>query len=138
MKRKLAIKKSYIVTCLICISYSIICLLLTVKFNFEFIFITLLINYLYSKLYYSDDLNISYQQIEFLIPLLNDLDITKKLPNTRGYAGSPDYLYEIKEFIKESNPNFILEAGSGVSTIIAAYTLKKYGRGKIVSLDSIH
>ena len=72
MKRKLAIKKSYIVTCLICISYSIICLLLTVKFNFEFIFITLLINYLYSKLYYSDDLNISYQQIEFLIPLLND------------------------------------------------------------------
>ena len=41
----------------------------------------------------------------------------------------------LDEIIKEKKPKIILEAGSGVSTIIAAYALKKYGKGKIISLD---
>ena len=135
MKKNKAIKKSFIISCIICILYLIICTSLTIKYNFEFIFIIFLINYLYSKLYSFDDITISYQQIEVLIPLLNDLNIIKKLPNTRGYAASPDYLYKITDTIKKNNPNLILEAGSGVSTLIAAYTIKKYGRGKIISLD---
>ena len=32
-------------------------------------------------------------------------------------------------------PDTILELGSGVSTIISAYCLKKIGNGKIISLD---
>ena len=38
----------------------------------------------------------SYEQLEILIPLFNILNIKKRIPNTRGYAASPDYLFEIK------------------------------------------
>ena len=125
MKKNKAISKSSIVSGIICLGYIILCLLLGIEYHLEFIFIILLINYLYAKLYSSDSIQKSYQQLETLIPLINDLDIKKSLPNTRGYAASPDYLSKINEIIKEKNPQLILEAGSGVSTLIASYALKK-------------
>jgi len=135
MKKNKAISRSSIISGFICLAYIILCLFLELEYHLEFIFIILLINYLYAKLYPYDSIEIAYQQLESLIPLINDLDIKKKLPNTRGYAASPDYLLKINEIIKEKKPNLILEAGSGVSTLVASYALKKYGGGKIISLD---
>ena len=135
MKKNKSIKKSLITSGIICISYLFLCLYLNITYNLEFIFIIFLMNYLFSKLYSFDEIRTSYKQLEILIPLFNDLKITKRLPNTRGYAASPDYIYKIKETIEKNNPNLILEAGSGVSTIIAAYCIKKTGKGKIISLD---
>ena len=136
MKKNKSIKKSLITSGIICISYLFLCLYLNITYNLEFIFIIFLMNYLFSKLYSFDEIRTSYKQLEILIPLFNDLKITKRLPNTRGYAASPDYIYKIKETIEKNNPSLILEAGSGVSTIIAAYCIKKTGKGKIISLDN--
>ena len=135
MRKNKSINRSSIVSGFICLGYIVLCLLLEVEYHLEFIFVILLINYLYAKLYSYDSIQESYEQLETLIPLINDLDIKKRLPNTRGYAASPDYLFKINEIIKEKKPKLILEAGSGVSTLISSYALKKYGGGKIISLD---
>ena len=135
MRKYKAIKRSSIISGFICLGYITLCLFLDIDYHLEFIFTILLINYLYAKLYSNNAIEESYQQLETLIPLIHDLDIKKNLPNTRDYAASPDYLSTINEIIKKNTPNLILEAGSGVSTVIASYSLKKYGEGKIISLD---
>ena len=133
MIKNKSIINSLIISIILCAVYAIICFIFKAAYHIEFIILILLINYSYIKL--STKINPPYRQLEILIPLIADLDIKQTLPNTRGFAASPDYLCSIKNIIKEKKPNLILEAGSGISTIISAYTLKKYGGGKIISLD---
>ena len=58
-------------------------------------FIIFLIGQLYIQLYSKINIQNHYRQLEILMPLMNDLNIVKKIPNTRGYAASPDFLYVI-------------------------------------------
>ena len=103
----------------------------------SFAFIIFLIGQLYIQLYSKINIQNHYRQLEILMPLMNDLNIVKKIPNTRGYAASPDFLYVINQIIKEKKPKFIVEAGSGVSTLIASYSIQKYNSdSKIISLDN--
>ena len=103
---------------------------------YHFIFIIFLIGQLYLQLYSKINIQDHYRQLEIFIPLMNDLNIFKKLPNTRGYAASPDFLYSINQIIKNEKPKTVVEAGSGVSTLIASYSFKKYSNdSRIISLD---
>ena len=106
-----------------------------IDYSFEFIFTIILISFLYVKLHSKKNIEDAYNQLEILVTLINNLDIKNKIPFTRGYAGSPDYLYQISKTISQEKPKLILEVGSGVSTLISSYTLKKNGFGKIISLD---
>jgi len=106
--------------------------------NFEFAILILLIGILYIKLYSKHNIKNSYKQLEILITLYNDLNISKIMPETNamdGYAANPDFLIIINNLIKKYKPSVIVEAGSGVSTLIAGYSLKKYSKGKIFSFD---
>jgi len=106
--------------------------------RFEFIFLILLIAILYIKLYSKHNIKDSYKQLELLITLYNDLNISKKMPGTNamdGYAANPDFLIIINDIIKQYKPSIVVEAGSGVSTLVVAYSLKKYCNGKIFSFD---
>lgn len=76
-----------------------------------------------------------YRQIEAIFSLFATIQPRLALPKMRGWSISPDAANTIIGLIKENRPTFILEAGSGVSTLIAAYCCEKHGRGKIVSLD---
>ena len=105
------------------------------EINLNFIFLILIIGFLYIKLYSKYKIQDSYRQLEILIPLINNLVIDKRLPSTRGYAASPDFLYTIVDIIKKNQPKIIVEAGSGISTIISAYAFKKYGGKHIISFD---
>lgn len=109
------------------------------KINYEFLFIIILLCFLYKNLYSKDNIKQSYRRLEILIPLINKLNIIKSIPKTNAlndYSASPDFLFSIVDIIEKYKPNIILEAGSGVSTIIASYGLKKYNPdGKIISLD---
>lgn len=78
-----------------------------------------------------------FRQSEALIALYNTLDIQHPLPTTRHRAASPDFLCLMAREIFRLQPELIVEAGSGTSTLVAAYCLKKLGHGKIVSLDHI-
>ena len=76
-----------------------------------------------------------FSQIESLLSIYNSLPNLKFLPATRGWAGSPDFLSKITETILKEKPSFILEAGSGVSTIVIGLALQLNKKGKSISLD---
>lgn len=78
-----------------------------------------------------------FRQSEALLGLYATLDIRHPLPHTRDRAASPDFLHLLAREIFQLRPEIIVEAGSGISTLIAAYCLKKIGGGRIVSLDHI-
>ncbi len=78
-----------------------------------------------------------FRQSESLMALYGTLDIQQPLPSTRHRAASPDFLCLMAREIFRLQPELIVEAGSGTSTLVAAYCLKKLGCGKIVSLDHI-
>lgn len=76
-----------------------------------------------------------FLQFEALLSIYNSLPNLKFLPATRGWAGSPDFLAKIIEIILKKKPRFILEASSGVSTLVIGLALKLNNYGKVLSLD---
>lgn len=76
-----------------------------------------------------------YWQIESLQAIYRLLDITEPLPPMRRFALSPDAARELVLLMRKRQPEFIVEASSGVSTILAAYCLRQLGRGKVISLE---
>ncbi|MEY2831021.1 MAG: hypothetical protein RLZZ574_279, partial [Cyanobacteriota bacterium] len=78
---------------------------------------------------------ISVQQIESLFSIFFTLEPKLPLPTTRGWAASPDFLKEIISLIYRQKPQLVVEASSGVSTLIIAYCLKRLGSGKLISLE---
>jgi predicted O-methyltransferase YrrM len=76
-----------------------------------------------------------YRQVEALFSLYSVLKITHPLPPMRRWAISPDFATVLVGLIQETRPRCIVEAGSGVSTLIAGYSLKQLAGGRIVSLD---
>ncbi len=76
-----------------------------------------------------------YQQLEALASITSLLPLRMPLPPMRGWAISPDFgIILINEILKHK-PRLVLELGSGVSTLLAAYCLEKTGSGKLVSFD---
>ncbi len=76
-----------------------------------------------------------YKQLEILASLYNYLDIKIPLPETGGWAAYPDFLKKIAEIILLKKPVFIVEASSGVSSIIIGYCFKMLGKGQVFSLE---
>ena len=114
-------------------------ILISQSVDYEFVIIIIIFCLLYKNLYSKNHIKKSYRQLEILIPIINKLNITKTLPKTNAlndYAASPDFLCTIVDIIEENKPDLIIEAGSGVSTLIGSYSLKKYNpKGKIISFD---
>jgi len=79
--------------------------------------------------------NNHYRQIEALFSIFYNIKPNLPLPDTRGWAASPDFLKKLVEVIYREKPEFVVEAGSGVSTLIIAYCLKQIGSGKVISLE---
>lgn len=77
----------------------------------------------------------NYGQLEALFSLFALLDIKDPLPPMRSWAISPDYANLLLSVIKENRPNIVVETGSGVSTLIAAYALKQLGCGRLISFE---
>lgn len=82
-----------------------------------------------------DDVESKYKQLEILASLYSYLDIKIPLPETGGWAAYPDFLKKIAETILLKKPQLIVEASSGVSSIIIGYCFKKLGKGKVISLE---
>ena len=76
-----------------------------------------------------------YNQTESLFSIFSTLRPHLPLPDSRKWAASPDFLKKLIEIIIEVRPRIIVEASSGLSTLVAAYCLKKIGEGKILSLE---
>ena len=57
------------------------------------------------------------------------------LPSLQGYAASADFLKVIIEHIYTKHPQFIVELGSGSSTIYIGYILEQLKKGNLLSVD---
>ncbi|MGE5295988.1 MAG: class I SAM-dependent methyltransferase [Solirubrobacterales bacterium] len=77
----------------------------------------------------------NYRQLEALSSLLWTLTPDLPLPRMRGWSASPDFLKELAEIILATRPNLVVEMGSGVSTLVAGYCLRRLGRGRVLSLE---
>ena len=82
-----------------------------------------------------DALEDHYKQVESLFSLFFALKPNFPLPPMRGWAISPDFANLLLSLIQKEKPKLIIEAGSGVSTLVAGYCLREIGEGKIISLD---
>jgi predicted O-methyltransferase YrrM len=76
-----------------------------------------------------------YRQFESLLSIFFTIKPDLPLPDTKGWAAGPDLLKKIAEVILLQKPAFVVETGSGVSTLVIAYCLKKLGKGKLLSLE---
>ncbi|TQF00122.1 MAG: class I SAM-dependent methyltransferase [Spiribacter salinus] len=76
-----------------------------------------------------------FRQVEDLYALYSRLRPRHPLPNTRGWAASPDFLRIVMDEVLEKSPKKILELGSGTSTVTIGYALEKLGSGNLWSLD---
>ncbi len=76
-----------------------------------------------------------YRQTEALFSIFTVLKPLIPFPDTRGWAASPDFLKKLVELILGEKPEYILEASSGVSTLVIAYCLKHIGSGRVLSLE---
>lgn len=77
----------------------------------------------------------NYRQIESLFSLFASLKIEHPLPPMRVAAISPDFANTLVRLIRETRPRLVLELGSGLSTIVAAYCLEQIGEGRVMSLE---
>lgn len=76
-----------------------------------------------------------FRQLEALFSLFSTLRPDLPLPDTRDWAASPDFLKKLTELILKQEAQMVAEAGSGVSTLVIGYCLKRLGRGKVISLE---
>jgi predicted O-methyltransferase YrrM len=79
--------------------------------------------------------NTIYSQIDALFSIFSVLQVRYPLPTMRGWPVSPDFVKILVSMILDVKPSVILELGSGVSTVVSAYSLEKNGRGRLVSID---
>ena len=76
-----------------------------------------------------------YVQLECLHRLYSIVPNLGPLAPTRGWAASPDFLLKIAEIILNDKPNFMVELGSGVSSLVINACVKVNGVGGAISID---
>ncbi len=81
------------------------------------------------------DLENHQEKMQAYFSLFPKLNPNTRLPFMTGWAATPQFALVIYEEVKKNRPEQILEIGSGVSTIVAAYGLKQNGKGTVLSLD---
>jgi len=77
-----------------------------------------------------------YKKVEALFSVFSAIRPEQPLPPLReDNEISPEFAKTLISLIGERKPKLVLELGSGVSTLIAAYALKRIGGGRIVCLE---
>lgn len=76
-----------------------------------------------------------YSQVEGLLHVLDALDLIGTLPPLGGWAIRADLAAHILRLYQYEHPQQVVEAGSGVSTVILAAMAEKYGEGHVTALE---
>jgi predicted O-methyltransferase YrrM len=76
-----------------------------------------------------------YWQLEALASLQSIIRPRLPFPPMRLWAASPDFLVIVLRLIRQYQPQTVVELGSGVSSLISAYTLEGNTSGQLISLD---
>ncbi len=76
-----------------------------------------------------------FRQLEALQGLYTELGLKRSLPDTRGWAASPDFLLEMARHALSERPQLVVECSSGTSTLVLARCMQINGAGKVYSLE---
>lgn len=76
-----------------------------------------------------------FRQLEALQGLYVELSLRRSLPDTRGWAASPDFLLELVRHARAAGPLTVVECSSGTSTLVLARCMQLNGAGKVYSLE---
>lgn len=77
----------------------------------------------------------AHGELEALVNIYSVLEIKKPFPAFGGYVITAGMAKVLLNLFFKHQPKIIVELGSGVSTVILAYAVKRVGQGKIVSFD---
>lgn len=77
----------------------------------------------------------NFSQIESLMNIHSVLNLKFPLPKMRGWPISPDFAELIMKEILIKKPKYVVEFGSGVSTLIIGYALAKNNKGILTSFE---
>jgi len=78
-----------------------------------------------------------FDQLQALDAVRDTMHGAIALPQTRGWAASPDLLREIAGTVIRERPRVVVETGSGASTIAIAACLHRNGSGHLWSLEHL-
>jgi hypothetical protein len=56
---------------------------------------------------------------------------------TRGFAASPELLVNVYKLIVDRKPKLVLDLGSGLTTLVAAYAMRKNGFGQVIAWEHL-
>ncbi|HOL72554.1 MAG TPA: class I SAM-dependent methyltransferase [Bryobacteraceae bacterium] len=87
------------------------------------------------RFYSEKEFAVDHKRLEELILLTSAVTPAVPFPPMRGFAISPDFGNILAREIMHRKPRLVVELGSGVSTLISAYCLRRLGAGRIVSLE---
>lgn len=76
-----------------------------------------------------------YVQIESLLNLQQQISIRKPLPSMSRWAATSELALLIVDTIKKEPPKTVVDLGSGVSSLVAGYTIEQLGEGRVISVD---
>ena len=82
------------------------------------------------------DLEDQQRKLQANFWLQQKLPLRRPLPYMTGWAATPELALELHERIVQGRPGRIVELGSGITTLICAYTLEQEGiDGQVISFD---
>jgi len=76
-----------------------------------------------------------YDRIDALSSIHNLIDLNAPLPIMHSWRANSDYVHDALTDIIQKGKGSVIDIGSGVSTLVFAYGLKKNGTGKVYSLE---
>jgi len=77
----------------------------------------------------------NFSQIESLMNIHSTLNLKFPLPKMRGWPISPDFAELLMKEVLIKKPKYVVEFGSGVSTLIIGYALAKNNKGILTSFE---
>ena len=77
-----------------------------------------------------------FEQIQSLFSIYSQIQFRQTLPPMGGWAVSPDFAAQMITEVSDRRPQLVLEASSGVSTVLIAYCLERQkASGRVIALE---
>ena len=80
-------------------------------------------------------LNTTYDRIDALMSIHNIIELNAPLPIMHDWRVSSDYAHATLSSLIEKGEGSVIDVGSGISTLLFGYGVKKNGSGKVIALE---
>ena len=87
------------------------------------------------KKYIEKQLNTTYDRVDALLSIHNLIKLNAPLPIMHEWRVSSDYAHETLSCLLEKGSGSVIDIGSGISTLLLGYGVKKNGKGKVISVE---